>query len=281
MDRTQLCTVLGEELFALANDLPATVVGIEPVVGNGPCSAFRLTLADGQVLKAKHLRSAADAERVDGLLRLLAHPAFPVVRMRRGAAILTGWVAGEPLSASETDVDLLRRCGAVHAFVHNRRPSPRASRSREHPEARLRRDLDALVSAGWLGRAEAAAAEEVASRHAPDDWAVGIVHDDFNHENLIHTEAGDVAVVDNETLSIGACAYDLARTWYRWPMSAAQRAAYLEGYQRHRSAEEFEIHFPFWAVIVLARGAAFRLRAARDGITEPIARLREHVETWR
>ena len=233
------------------------------------------------MLKAKRLRSAADAERVDGLLRLLAHPAFPAVCMRRGAAIVTCWVAGEPLSATERDVDLLRRCGAIHAFVHTRQPLPRASHARGDPHARLQRDLDALVSAGWFERAEAAAALEVADRHAPADWAVGIVHDDFNHENLIRTETGDVAVVDNETLSIGACAYDLARTWYRWPMSAAQRAAYLEGYRHHRSAEELETHFPFWAVTVLARGAAFRLRAGRHGIDEPIARLRQHMETWR
>ena len=277
----QLSTVLGEELFALVDDLPSAVVALEPVAGNGPCSAFRLTLADGQVLKAKRLRSAADAERVDGLLRLLGHPAFPAVRVRRGAALLTDWVAGEPLRATEIDADLLQRCGAIHAFIHNRRPSTRGSRSRQSLEARLQRDFDALVRVGWLARAEVAAALQVAHRHAPADWEVGIVHDDFNHENLVRTATGDVAVVDNETLSIGACAYDLARTWYRWPMTEAQRAAYLEGYRRHRSAAELETHFPFWGVIVLARGAAFRLRAERRGIEEPIARLREHLETWR
>lgn len=281
MDRLQLRSVLGDELFALANDLPSAVVDLEPVVGRGPCSSFRLALADGQVLKAKRLPSAADAERVDRLLRLLDQPAFPNVLMRRGAAILTRWIPGRLLSAMDTDPDLLRTCGAVHAFVNSRAAPSGVSRARrsslEQRDARLQRDLDTLVDAGWIERNEAAAALEVAVRHAPDDWAVGIVHIDFNAENVIRTDTDDVAVVDNETLSIGAYAFDLARTWYLWPMSATQWAAYLEGYRRLCSAEEFEQHRPFWIVTVLVRGAVFRLRAARQGIAEPIARLREHL----
>lgn len=285
VDRRQLRRVLGEELFALANDLPSEVVALEPLVGRGACSSFRLMLADGQELKAKRLRSAIDAERVDRLLCLLGHPTFPAVHLRRGAAILTRWVDGKPLSSAEADADVLQTCGATHAFIHSRcsltAPTRASWRSRAHRLARPQRDLDTLVGAGWIERGEAAAALEVARRHVPDDWAVGIVHGDFNPENVVRTAAGDIAVIDNETLSIGACAYDLARTWYRWPMSAAQRAAYLEGYRRHGSADELERHFPFWAVTVLARGAAFRVRAGRRGIAEPIARLRESLATRR
>ncbi|MGH2898576.1 MAG: aminoglycoside phosphotransferase family protein [Solirubrobacteraceae bacterium] len=282
MDRTQLRSVLGDELFALANDLPSGVVDIEPLVGRGPRSSFRLTLADGQVLKAKRLANAADARRVAALLHVLGHPAFPTVLRRRGASILTPWIPGRSLDRTDTDADLLRTCGAIHAVIHCQ-PAPSGAtrvrwRSRTDREARLQRDLDALVDAGWLARGEAAAALVVADRHAPEDWGVGIVHNDFHAENMIRTAADGVVVVDNETMSIGALAYDLARTWYRWPMSEAQRVAYLEGYRRLGSTEELEHHFPFWVVTVLARGAAFRLRAGRCGIAEPIARLREQLE---
>jgi phosphotransferase family enzyme len=277
-----LRSVLGDELFALADDSPSAVVDLEPLVGRGPCSSFRLTFADGQVLKAKRLATAADAQRVDDLLRRLGHPAFPTVLRRRGASILTCWIPGRSLDGTDTDADLLRTCGALHACIHCH-PAPNgATRARRRSptdgDARLRRDLDALVDAGWLARGEAAAALAVADRHAPEDWAVGIVHNDFHAENMIRTDADDVVSVDNESLSVGAYAYDLARTWYRWPMSDAQRVAYLEGYRRLGSTEEIEPHFPFWAVTVLVRGAAFRLRAGRRGIAEPIVRLREQLE---
>lgn len=285
MERLQLSRVVGDELLALLNDLPSEVVAIEPLAGRGHCPSFRLALADGQVFKAKRLRSALDAERVDRLLRRLDHPAFPPVRMRRGAAILTSWVDGPQLSAAEADPDLLRVCGATQAFVHGRGPlsgpSRASRRSRAHRLAGPRRDLDTLVAAGWIARDEAAAALQVAARHAPDDWTVGLVHGDFNPENLVRAEAGGIAVIDNETVSIGARAYDLARTWYRWPMSAPQRAAYLAGYRGHGGVDEFEPHLPFWAVSVLARGAAFRLHTGQRGVAEPIARLREGLPTWR
>jgi hypothetical protein len=36
---------------------------------------------------------------------------------------------------------------------------------------------------------------------------------------------GRLRVVDNEALSVGACDYDLARTWHRWPMTDLQAGA--------------------------------------------------------
>jgi aminoglycoside phosphotransferase (APT) family kinase protein len=243
---------------------------------------MRLRLADGSLLKAKRLPSAADAERVERLLHHLHHPAFPEVRLRHGALIVTTWVMGDALGPMDLDSELLRTCGALHAFVHTRPPvdqvSPRPD-ARERAIASLRRDLEALVDGGWFQRADAVAASEEANRHAPAAWAVGIVHGDFNAENMVRTGPTEVAVVDNETLSIGAFAFDLARTWYRWPMSPPQWRTYLEGYTRYCDAADFERHLPFWGIAVLARGAVFRWRAGRDGVTEPLVRLRVLLES--
>ena len=149
MDRSQLRTVLGDELSALASQLSSAVVLLEPLLGRGPCSSFRLTLADGQVLKAKRLESAAVAERVDHLLRRLAHAAFPPVYLRRGGSIMTRWVPGQPLGPTAGEADVLRTCGAIHAVVHAARPAAAPPsgrwRSRAHRRAWLQADLDALV----------------------------------------------------------------------------------------------------------------------------------------
>jgi thiamine kinase-like enzyme len=282
VDHEQLQKLLGDDLFALAEELPAAIIERQPLRGRGPSASMRLLLADGSLLKAKRLPSVADAERVERLLQHLHHPAFPAVRLRRGALIVTKWVIGGTLGPADLDSELVRTCGALHAFVHTRPPVdrlPPRPDARERAIAQLRRDLEALVDGGWLQRIDAVAAWQEANRHAPAAWAVGIVHGDFNAENLVRTGPTEVAVVDNETLSIGAFALDLARTWYRWPMNPPQWRTYLEGYTRHRDAAEFERHLPFWTIAVLARGAVFRWRAGRDGVTEPLVRLRVLLES--
>jgi hypothetical protein len=79
-------------------------------------------------------------------------------------------------------------------------------------------------------------------------------------------------VVDNETICELWQDYDLARTWYRWPMDTLAFAAFLEGYHLHRAADEFLAHFQFWTISVLLRSAAFRLR---NGVAPelPVQRL--------
>ncbi len=282
MDHEHLRQLLGDDAFALAEELPAEIIEHQPLRGRGPCASMRLLLADGTLLKVKRLPSVADAERVERLLHHLHHRAFPEVRLRRGALIVTRWVMGDALGPTDLDSELLRTCGALHAFVHTRPPvdrlGPRPD-ARERAIASLRRDLEALVDGGWCQRAEAVAASEAANRHAPAAWAAGIVHGDFNAENMVRTGPAEVAVVDNETLSIGAFHFDLARTWYRWPMSRPQWRTYLEGYARCGDVADFERHLPFWGIAVLARGAVFRWRAGRDGVTEPLVRLRMLLES--
>ena len=281
MDRRRLRQLLGQDQLALIDDLP-TVIDVEPLRGRGPVTAHCLVLSDGSVFKVRRLASAEEAARVEVLLATLAHAAFPPVLRRHGAAILTAWVAGRPLLELGSQARLLTSCGALHAFVHERSPPEglRYAASAPAPMAALERALAELVGAGWLGDEDARAVRKVAGDRAPDRCAIGIVHGDFNRENLVLDEAGGVGSVDNATLSIGPLAYDLARTWYRWPMDEGERAAYRAGYGRGAAALEFENHFPFWAVSVLARGAAFRLRQRHSGVAEPISRLRASVDRW-
>ena len=75
-------------------------------------------------------------------------------------------------------------------------------------------------------------------------------------------------------MSIAPCDYDLARTWYRWPMTGEQRDAYLAGYRDHRDASAFLVHAPFWHIAALANGALFRHRRRSGAPALPLAALR-------
>ena len=113
-----------------------------------------------------------------------------------------------------------------------------------------------------------------ATAAAPAEVEVGLVHGDLCLENIvIHT--GIIRIVDTEDLRIYACDHDLARTWYRWPMSDAAWSAYRDGYERERGATRFLDSFVHWAVVALVESAAFRLRAHTPAAGEPVARLRD------
>ena len=123
----------------------------------------------------------------------------------------------------------LRECGALQGFVHR---VPIAADAPDQPadavggsSARLRARIAELQAAAVLQEHDSQRAVDLAERYAPDTCALGFVHNDFCAENIVLTPAGDCAVIDNELLGIGPLDYDLGRTWYRWPMTPAQRAA--------------------------------------------------------
>ncbi|MBI3758858.1 MAG: phosphotransferase [Deltaproteobacteria bacterium] len=140
---------------------------------------------------------------------------------------------------------------------------------------RCERDLTELAAAQVLDAGEARHAFDVAIRHAPPSRGrVGFVHRDFCAENLVLRPSWEVCIVDNETMGIDACDFDLGRTWYRWPMTRELREAFLAGYNRHRSSEEFVSHGAYWAIVALADAAVFRLRKHTGATEAPVARLR-------
>jgi hypothetical protein len=92
-------------------------------------------------------------------------------------------------------------------------------------------------------------------------------------DNIIISAGGQVCVVDNEGIAIDSPEYDLARTWYRWPMTANQQEAYAEGYGAHEHVARFAAHFVHWALIVLVESAAYRARLGAATVRAPLERL--------
>lgn len=272
---------LGVDLWALVEAQGGRLVEATPI-GTLPSrlrarAAFRLRFADGRVMKGRRVNDESCGARVDRLSPLLEPRHFPRLLARQGAALLSEWVEGAPVVATGDVADVCRQAGAIQGVLHRTPASPdecRQARERWGRWAsRLERDLDELVAGRGLDRPTATRAMAAATGAAPAHVDLGLVHGDLCLENIVLRD-GVILVVDTEDLRIYACDHDLARTWYRWPMTAPGRQAYYDSYERHRSSRGFVDHFVHWAVIVLVESACFRLRARTGDIHHPLARLR-------
>lgn len=237
---------------------------------------FRLTFADGRVLKGRHVESVERADRLEALTARLDPRSFPPVLARRGRALLTAWVDGTPLDRVRPSPAVLDACGGLQAAVHRIVVEPRAEWRRRPADwpVRLASSLRVLVDAAGLGSAEARQAEALAVGYAPPRASLGLCHGDLCPENVVLARDGRVVVVDNDSIAVDAYGFDLARTWYRWPMSDAQARRYMRGYGPAEHLDEVEAHFVHWAVVVVVEAAAFRHGAGLAGAGAAIGRLR-------
>lgn len=272
---------LGADLRALVDDIGTPLLAAEPVTAVPSASTdracFRLTFADGTVLKGRRVETVRDAERIVFLGSFLDTRVFPPVLARRGRAIVTSWVAGTPVSRREWTPALFRRCGRLQASLHAVVLGPADLSLRRRP-AEWEPYLDGLlrglaaseaIDVGTAGRIRA-----LAARHAPHAPRQGLCHGDFCAENMIKTAPGPISVVDNDSLAVDAYEYDLARTWYRWPMESRAESAYAEGYGGSPWGQSFAEHFLHWALLVLVESSSFRIRARAPSAAVPLARLR-------
>lgn len=268
-----------EDLARLLEELDSPPITITPVRQPGSPrlqgGAFRIRLSDGRQIKASVLEGRGQAERTEYFLGRLDHRAFPRVLGRRGRALLIEWVDGEPITGYATAA-VFERCAALHASLHlEPLPDDCPYSISDLPLLRqkLDSDLRCLTECGAVGAADAQRASEVALRFLPRSCDTGIVHRDLCPENLVLRSDGGVSSIDNESICLGAHDFDLARTWYRWPMERAERRLYLDTYALRRDIGPFVAHFPFWAVAVLADSTRLRLRAGADVLSVPVERL--------
>src|SRR5262245_27745962 len=278
----ELERLLGSDLLAAVQALELSLVAVSALAGEGYPGyrphAYRLETADGRVLKGRVLSSAVQAEHADYVAGALPAGVVPAALMRCGAALITEWAEGLRPEGSRCTPSLLRECGRLQATVHLQ-PIPEREQKRARGRLRwrteqLRKQVGDLIAAGALVSDEAEPLLALARQHAPETAIQGFTFGDFCPENAIVRDSGEVCFIDHEALAIDHCDYDLARTWYRWPMTAEQRTAYLEGYAARRPIAAFLAHFPFWAISALLAGAVFRQRQHPQAATVPAGRLR-------
>jgi hypothetical protein len=230
-----------------------------------------LTFADGTTLKGSRLETADTAALVATLAPDLgAGTVVARIVAHAGSALLSEWVEERHLATWRvpTRCCALRRGpgSVVHALIP-------AGDPRE--EAHWRRtsvvDLDALEER--LAALASPSTPGTCTSVGQEACAVGVCLVDYCPENIVLRRQGEPCLIDIETVSIAPCDYDLARTWYRWPMTGEQCDAYLAGYRDHRDASAFLVHAPFWHIAALANGALFRHRRL-SGAPAVLAALR-------
>jgi hypothetical protein len=286
---------LGPELDALVARLQAALIEVLPITGlaapGSNRATFRLTFADGRVLKGRRLDAAADASRINAIVGALARPELPRVVAWGGTALLEEWIEGEPLAAVIPDLSFVEQCGRILGAIHatpfdatwgkasgaGPAQADRVEVYRSHVEW----TIGELLRDGVLSAAVAVELRAIVRDHVPRDASTGFVHGDFCGENIVRRADGEPSVVDSGSLGIGAHDFDLARTWYRWPLPDAHWRAFGVGYRTSRAMERYMTHFPFWCVTVLTDAALFRYRARTAGWRIPLRRLERVFESLR
>lgn len=280
---------LGEDLCALLHRGDVPVREVQPLIAretpDRPPRAFRVLYADGQARKAVRCAQPAQAALVVAISRRIDPAAFAPVLAHAGAALLMPWIDGVPLHATGWDVHEVQHGGRMLAALHAAAVPEDAAANAvglERYATLLRRNLAILVRQSAIAEDQAQALLALAQAHAPSACSAAVVHRDLCPENLVRQPSGALRVVDVETLSIGARDYDLARTWYRWPMPPDQRQALFDAYVADGGRRPDWHHFPYWAICATASSAAQRQQLWPAGATIPLQRLgalRRHLES--
>jgi len=275
-------TDLGEDLWRLTKTIGSPLKGVTPLTTlpskRFTRDSFKLEFCDRTILKGRRLESEDRAAKIESLSRLLNRSHFPEVLARRGVALLIEWRDGRLLPSNRVTPSLTTRCGEILGAMHVIEPADEL-RSRSECtaaawQARLRVNLEELEIFRALSKEELRLALQMVKSETPEDAATGLMHGDLCPENLVETSRGQIAVIDNETLSIDVLAYDLARTWSRWPMDRQHAQAFYTGYHRYRESIDFREHRLYWAFAVLSEAAIFRLRGDMTGAEIPLQRLK-------
>jgi hypothetical protein len=277
-------SLLGSDLLVLLDELPTPAVAAAPITGlPAPAltrATFRVRLADGTRLKARRMDTAHDAIRVFELARRFDERGFPRPIAVHGAALLEPWIDGR-VARADAPVDVLHRCGqllgGVHALADRRNDTAeRWAPEGWTPERRLTdlaRRLDVLADGGHLSRRRADRLIGAAREGRPAAASTGVIHRDLWPRNVVVDATGSAWIVDNGNVGYGAYAFDLARTEYLWPMTAAQRTAFHRGYDETGPPRAPESSF--WLIDVLSDAALFRIASGVRGASRPLRRLHE------
>ena len=279
----EVCVRVPSEVWELLAKFGVAVVQISEITARPSLAlknTYRVTLADGRVVKVRRLQSVARAEQVERLLKALGpNPAWAGLLLRFREFFLEEWVEGESLGGQPPEPAVARQCGVILAQLHQVAiPADEAiGLSVEQELGQVRSHLGELEAAGRFTRTEAIELADRAVALAPRRIQPGIVHLDFCGENLVwHPIRGPVCV-DNETLRIGSCEQDLGRAVHRWNLEGVARAEFLAGYAAAEGPAGLDA-LPFWGLAAEAYSASIRLRYRFADAGAPIQALKRRLE---
>jgi aminoglycoside phosphotransferase (APT) family kinase protein len=259
---------------ALPDDLVAAtaqmqVLEVEPLarlVTDGPTGSWCLTLDDGARVKGQMLWSPHRSERARCMIAALAHVGVPPVVAFAGRAIVQEWVDGATADASRHAAAAGRLLGQIHTTPIP--PCARAGGAWQPDAARTRAHLESLVDRDALEAAEGARIVDLLPDAAQCAADFVVTHGDLAPGNVVVIDDGASAVnvvpVDNEACDAAPARWDVARTWYRWPMPAGARTDFRHAYEATTGRDLIGDDFVGWLAAVLVDAAAYRFDGQAD-----------------
>jgi len=239
---------------------------------------LRVVTGDGTSVKVRYYARPTKV-RVAAALRVgLADDRLPKILLVSHRVVVEEWIHGvslQHLPLSEARLaqaaDLLGALHATRAVGGRKLPLSRRVRPLVR---RAERHLTRLVAAGAVGNAERHLIERSLDRFAPEQALAGVTHDDFCDENLVEDASGRLFAVDNEHMGIGFLEFDLARTWYRWPMPVEAWARFQDRYSSWCGPVDRQ-KVRFWRLAAVLSGAYIRLtRLGGARVEAPLGKLR-------
>ena len=241
-------------------------------------AAYRIDIEDGGTIKARCFEDAPAARRAFETRRALPDAFVPAFHCH-GRVVLERWVHGKLVGTSPPDAARLVEAAGILAALHGTRVQELMARAGDNTgewRARAEAGLRALAGQAALTEDAHQTLQADLARHDPVRMVVGVGHFDFCGENMVVDADGRLHVFDNERVSAGPLGFDLARTWYRWALSADAWRTFLHAYgaapgSGGRAIEELR----FWTVVVLVHSACLRLQTDAARLAVPLGRLRE------
>lgn len=274
---------LGEDLLALIREMGSPVAEVFRLTTHFSDSiergSYKITLADGKILKARRFPRTEDARMVSRLSKLTDKRRFPKVLSSSGKSLLTEWIEGKALCPDECGFDRTILAAKIQAGLHSSKISGDMFKSSYSRAQFWRNFLEKKI----LNLVEITGIDEdkgkrllTLARIDPDSRVtVGLAHGDYCLENMILDTNDSLRIVDIEGLSISALAHDLARTTIRWPLAPENRKAYLKGYGMSPAVEEFFRDFAFWLILALVESALFFAQGQMACLKEQLDSLLE------
>jgi Ser/Thr protein kinase RdoA (MazF antagonist) len=176
----------------------------------------------------------------------------PAPLIVRGSVSVDSWVTGRPLAEVPPRFHPFELAGDLLGSLHRVRQSTRAT---EGIPDRVGAMLD-----GAVRPAEATALVERVRSGLPSRASWGLTHGDLGQDNVVMTPQRTIVAIDNENVRPGFLDHDLARTWYRWPMSGESWRRLERAYARHRTpaSDPAEVHA--WCIAAVAKSVWVRRR---------------------
>lgn len=277
-------TPLGNDLASLVSTQPGRLEKLEEITTlRSPLqrrASYRLCFSDGTVIKGRRFKNIEKANQANALAPLLDGLPFNKVLSARGTGRLEQWVDGQVLTPDKTSARLATWAGDLLGSLHCI-PYADSSKTYTPPPVLdwylngIRRNLDLIARLGLAEPPMVSQLLQLAIDSMPQSTSNGLIHTDFSAENIVVNSDGSPIVVDNEHLTLGALDYDLARCWYRWPMSTSQRKAFCQAYLRHRNPGQAQQGFRFWAIYVLCKSTHVRLkhRYSAQGLLDSLSQI--------